>query len=227
MATKFGPKLGKTIMLAGKFFNSKASCLRYLRGKLKYHANGHPIRDKNTHLLLLELLRHHPKVKRKIGKGVDFFFVDRDPEYRKNNCFWVHRVDGKSTPFSMVKALNNYTYKRHDRPMELAKKEVEKWVWLPGYESFYAISNFGRVYSMRKERCMSINTYMKSSGTVTVSLGGSKRVVDVTKECSKVFGYPPLKDRVSTMTDVEIESILRAGVALPSYVREPRAMSEN
>ena len=191
-------------------------------GKIKYYADGRPISKKEDHALLLDLVRHHPRAKAKIGPGVDHFFVKN---HGKHKCFWVCDVNGKIRDFSMDKCLDNYTYKRHDQPLELARQQEEKWAWLQGHEGYYAISNFGRVFSMKSDRCLSVNRYMKSTGAVNISVNGIKRTIDVAKECSKVFGYKPL-DEEPTLTDVQIESILRAGIALPSYVKDPAAMSQ-
>jgi len=58
------------------------------------------------HNTLFELLGRHPDVSKKVGAGVDYFFVQQS-KWKKNQFnFMIQRVDGTTTDFSFIKCLN-------------------------------------------------------------------------------------------------------------------------
>ena len=68
-------------------------------------------------ILLAQLLQRHPEAEDKIGAGVDYFYIIRNP-YRPNNAFCIQRKDDTSTEFSFYSCIKgtkptaeNYFYR--------------------------------------------------------------------------------------------------------------------
>lgn len=56
------------------------------------------------HMIVLDILQHHPRAIDKIGAGVENFFVRESPVWR-GRCFGIKRIDGSEDDFSFKKCL--------------------------------------------------------------------------------------------------------------------------
>lgn len=63
--------------------------------------NGYGRANSTTHLFLLELIKRHPDYENKVGVGIDYFTIGKNP-FSRNNCFYLTftRIDGTTDDFS-------------------------------------------------------------------------------------------------------------------------------
>lgn len=89
-------------------FPTKAAARTYFTTLLNEQGIVH---DHDAILALTDLLQHHPQSKEKEGVGVDFFSVRRSPLGLNGSCFYITRLDGSCTDFSLKKCLAPSTIK--------------------------------------------------------------------------------------------------------------------
>lgn len=91
----------KSYTINGVTFTTQQELVAHIRAILKRYSNGEML-DMFDNLFVYDLLRLHPEADRKIGSGVEFFFVADNPVYPgpRSRGFRVHRADGSETDFS-------------------------------------------------------------------------------------------------------------------------------
>lgn len=87
-----------------KVFRSKEAAREFFTQMLGKYGSGQPVEEADCHFLRA-LIDLHPDTATKIGAGIESFFVDRDPNWGRNNCFYVRRKDGSGIDFSFKKCL--------------------------------------------------------------------------------------------------------------------------
>ena len=88
-------------------FKTKKSLREHIRKILYSYPDGQ-ILNTVDFTFMLALLERHEDPKRKIGCGVDFMYVKRNPVF-KNMGFWLARTDGTETDFSFEICLKHET----------------------------------------------------------------------------------------------------------------------
>lgn len=92
-----------SIDIGTRRFRSKKDAVKYFQGILYRHKIGSSIPEPD-HSDLCNLLQKHTEADKKIGAGIDYFEV-RSALYNQR-CFYVVRVDGSSTDFSMHNCID-------------------------------------------------------------------------------------------------------------------------
>ncbi len=93
----------KPIKIHDKEFNSQKEALEYFKNLLNSYNDGH-IFQRHDHEMLAGLLERHAEAHDKIGPGIKHFH--KNPARKGTSCFYVERVDGSSTDFSYIWAVN-------------------------------------------------------------------------------------------------------------------------
>jgi hypothetical protein len=88
-------------------FKTKKSLREHIR-KILYSYSDGQILNTVDFTFMLALLERHEDPKRKIGCGVDFMYVKKNPVF-KNMGFWLARTDGTETDFSFEICLKHET----------------------------------------------------------------------------------------------------------------------
>lgn len=89
-------------------FEHKGAARAEVRRILHSYPAGHTLKKPDAELIV-DLLAMHPEADQKIGCGVRLIRVG--PRRRRGKlrpaefCFWVHRLDGSSEPFSYKKCF--------------------------------------------------------------------------------------------------------------------------
>lgn len=95
----------KPVTIGGREFPSQKAATEHFRAIRKAQTMGVPIASPAIHNDLVALLTRHPQAEQRIGPGVDCFFVDRAPDGYGTSCFWVRRLDGTETDFSVTDCI--------------------------------------------------------------------------------------------------------------------------
>ena len=84
-------------------FSTRKAALGHFRQILYAYEPGDCVTDPEHEEHLLLLIANHPEAVQKVGVGIDYFFVDH--AYQGSRCFYLTRIDGTSTDFSMQTAV--------------------------------------------------------------------------------------------------------------------------
>lgn len=95
------------IQIGDAKFKTKDHAVKYFSTIL----NNHKMKDKIYSLKLFDLIELHPDAKRKIGVGIDYFYIDYSPDWKASKCFWLCRKDGTVEDFSFMKIIQSYRSK--------------------------------------------------------------------------------------------------------------------
>lgn|ERR1700746_75352 len=98
----------KRYEMAARQYGWKGRLIKRCRDIKDSYANGEIITDDDDELLMWLVMRH-PDACQKIGVGVDFFTVE-DNAYNTRG-FWVHRIDGTMTDFSLYACVTEPSHK--------------------------------------------------------------------------------------------------------------------
>lgn len=91
--------MAREYIYGGQFFKTKKQLADRIRLMLWTYGIGDPLLSRDE-LLLLDLLKQHPRADEKIGSGLAYFTVQVNPQYPNTRSFWIHRTDGTNTDFS-------------------------------------------------------------------------------------------------------------------------------
>jgi DNA-directed RNA polymerase-4 subunit 1 len=95
----------KPVLIHNKLFYSKKAAKKYIKYLISKEEINKPISDKNKEFVL-SLLELHHNFKEKIGCGVEYIYVRKDPLFGNNREFCIKRTDGSIENFSWHKALS-------------------------------------------------------------------------------------------------------------------------
>jgi hypothetical protein len=95
----------------GKFWRTYGEAMQHFSEMLGRYSVGVQINDEQDHEDLLALLIRYDSVldgrkPSKIGCGIKYFTKENNIEFNwSTDGFWLHRIDGSSSDFSIKKAL--------------------------------------------------------------------------------------------------------------------------
>lgn len=90
----------------GLEFKTKTSAKDFFRNISDQYVDKQKVEDVAHHAALLALLENHHEAAIKKGAGVLHFYKDRSPDHGNTSCFYVMRIDGTFTDFSLPKAVD-------------------------------------------------------------------------------------------------------------------------
>lgn len=103
--------MAKPVKLSnGKTWPTQKAAKSHFKGILNDLKDGDRIIDKSHHSDLAALVQEYdigvPEESKKSGKGIDYFFRDRDKEHNgMTSCFYISRIDRTSIDFSYLRAV--------------------------------------------------------------------------------------------------------------------------
>ena len=89
-------------------FRNKAMACKYFQSLLKVFGR---IENCDAITALIDLIHNHPRSDEKIGVGIDYFSVRQSPSNFGGSCFYITRLDGSHTDFSMKNCMTATTAK--------------------------------------------------------------------------------------------------------------------
>lgn len=93
------------ITIAGRTFNTKSELRDYIRSIVASYENEDPLDGPDTTFVEALILYGHPQAETKIGPGIDYVIVRRNPVYTSTRGFHLFRVDGTDTDVSWTECL--------------------------------------------------------------------------------------------------------------------------
>jgi hypothetical protein len=106
-------------------FPTKAAATEHFKTILHRQELGTRMTDPDA-TELLWLLERHPGYDRKVGAGIDYFFVRSNPEWPSQICFHLARVDGTSTDFSYLKCIDGKNLSHLSQAFRAMRAEVSE-----------------------------------------------------------------------------------------------------
>jgi hypothetical protein len=104
-------------------FRTKKAALEHFRAMLARYRDGQAVEGEDD-ADLRGLLTRHPEVERKVGVGVDGFYVDK--ALLGTRCFYLRRLDGSTTDFSFISCVNGRAPTPHQEFMQAARLAVQE-----------------------------------------------------------------------------------------------------
>ncbi|NVM76620.1 hypothetical protein FHW83_002415 [Duganella sp. SG902] len=103
--------MAKSVLLSnGKFWATQTAAKAHFKAILNGLSDGERVKNisdqSDLAALLQEYDRDMPAESTKSGKGIAYFFRDRDKEHNgMTSCFYVYRIDDTSIDFSYIRAI--------------------------------------------------------------------------------------------------------------------------
>ncbi len=92
----------------GKLFKTKDELRKYIRNIKDSYLNGQRLNDEHFEFMF-DLLQRHEEPQIKIGCGIAYMYVKTNEVYKRNQEFWLVRLDGTHTDFSFEVCIKHST----------------------------------------------------------------------------------------------------------------------
>jgi hypothetical protein len=99
-------KSGMAYIIADEVFNTKADVIHRAQSILDDNHDPRRLTGQNL-AFILELLGHHESSIEKVGPGIKALWIKKAPVFG-NRCFWIERIDGTWTDFSIKKCITGF-----------------------------------------------------------------------------------------------------------------------
>jgi len=93
------------VVIGPYVFKTKKEAKETIIAVKNVYPDGEVLREPE-HSLILELIAKHPRADEKIGCGIREFSVGPDIEFNKDRCFYLKRLDGSASDFSLHKCID-------------------------------------------------------------------------------------------------------------------------
>lgn len=103
--------MARNLEIGGIVFKAKTHAKKHIQGIVARYRDGEQVKGNDLNFVL-SLLEKHPEAEMKFGCGIISITVERNPVWRRNRGFMLHRQDGSSTDFSWISCLDGANPRR-------------------------------------------------------------------------------------------------------------------